>query len=288
MTNCELTNIERSYFGLKEVKDSWVRSPLDDFVVVYFDEDTIVKVLNFQHGYIEYDADVSTESRGYILPRATKGSKKKLTVARLLTIKGNGIEFSGSIHGGGIQVFHHGRKLTFIRSYLEEGPIRSCSDIDKWVQRFIAESPSGYFDWLSRQLGLPKRRISVREGDIIAFDVSRFEYAFASIIKCDYLSEHKLLDGEILESNYFGEPLLILPYQQISDSLDVDVVSLIKCPTLRPIEILKHNVSNGTFPIVAFRRLSYEAIEDVELFSLKKYLTIPLSKTDIVQGEHKF
>jgi hypothetical protein len=88
MTPYELTNDQKRYFGLSLVADSWDRQQLSDTICVYFDGDKIVKILNHYLGYFEYDTDIDTKDRHILLPKTHKGKEQKLTVPRILKIKG--------------------------------------------------------------------------------------------------------------------------------------------------------------------------------------------------------
>lgn len=47
---------------------------MSDAVIVYFEQDVIVKVLNYQYGYIEYDANINTIKRKILIPKTTRGT----------------------------------------------------------------------------------------------------------------------------------------------------------------------------------------------------------------------
>jgi hypothetical protein len=51
MSQYELTNNQRKYFGLFPVDKSWERQPLSDTITVYYDGDKIVKILNCGYGW---------------------------------------------------------------------------------------------------------------------------------------------------------------------------------------------------------------------------------------------
>lgn len=274
----ELSNINRKYFGLLPVDSTWDKKSLSDVIDVYFDKDKIVKVLDYRHGYIEYDSDINTLKRELLLPKTRKGKEQKLTVSRILKIKGSGIQFSGSLDGGGISVYDNNRNVFFIKSYFEEGQISNYNDIKIWVEKYVTESPSNYFDWLNKQISSKKCNIKAKPGDIIAFRIARFEYAFARILQLDFLDALKL----------FGKPLLILPYSFISKTVDIDFDKLIIQPALNPIQLNDPTVFYGEFPIVAFREITEEELFKIGELKMNKYLTIPYSKTDIIQMNNKW
>ena len=157
MTGYELSNKQRKYFGLSLVSEDWDKVRLSDSVTVYYQGDSIVKVLHFGFGYEEYDTAIATKDRQWLLPKTTKGKEQKLSVSRILKIKGSGIQFSGSFQGGGIHVYDNRRNLFFIKSYTEDGDIRNYNDIEKWVTAFINKTPANYFDWLNNELSQKRK-----------------------------------------------------------------------------------------------------------------------------------
>lgn len=281
MTPFELSNTQRKYFGLLEVAHSWDKKSLSETITVYFNKNKIVKILNYSYAYLEYDTDINTINRATLLPKTARGKQQKLTVARLLKIKGSGVQLSGSFEGGGISVYDNRRNVFFIKSYFEDGRILSYGDIEKWILKYIAESPANYFIWLNKELSKKRENYKIKKGDIIAFPVGRLEYGFARILLSDFLSE-QFLDGETFKFNLFGKPLIILPYSIISKTLDIDFDELIKQPTLKAIQIDDSSVFYGEFPIVAFKEVDDAEIPTIELPKISKYLTIPYSKTDIL------
>lgn len=287
MTFFELSNNDRKYFGLSPIKPTWAKKSLSSHIHAYFDKNKIVKILNYDRGYFEYDIDIDTTNREFLLPKTSKGKIHKLTAPRVSKIKGTSIQFSGSFQGGGITVYDNKRHIFFIRSYFEDGPITTFNDIRKWVDTFISESSSDHFVWLMQQLKAKPLKVKPKQGDIIAFPVSRFEYGFARIILAGYLSE-QIVDREIYRSNFFGKPLLILPYSFISRTVNIDFDALIRVSTLKPIEIHESSVVRGEFPIVSFREFNETEFPKIELHKVSKYLTIPYSRADLLTMTNKW
>lgn len=283
MTLYELTNNQRQYFGLNIISPLWERQNLSDNIIVYFEKDKIVKVLNFIYGYLESDVKIETIDKKILLPKTRKGKQQKLTVSKLLKIKGSGVQFSASFSGGGITVFDNSRNVFFIKSYLEEGEITNYNNIENWVEKYISESPSNYFEWLEKEMKIERRKIKTKQWDIIAFPVGRNEYAFASTLLDGYTTKHTLLNGAIFNFNLFGKPVLILPYSFVSKTLDINFDDLIKQPTLSPTEIMATCVSNGEFKVVSNKQLENINFSEINLSDLPKFLTIPYTKTDILK-----
>ena len=281
MTSYELTNDQRRYFGLNPIADNWHRQPLNDTVVVYFDKNKLVKVLNYGWGYLEYDTAINTRDRVIILPKTARGKEQKLTVPRILKIKGCCVQFSGSFQGGGIHVYDNRRNLFFIKSFSEEGEIRTYVDIDNWVSNYIAKLPPNYFDWLDEQLSQKRLKVKVTEGDIIAFRIAHGEYGFARIL-LDVFTEKK--KGDIVRPElYWVHPrsLIVAPYAFYADTLCINIDILIKKKTLPALCIFDLDVYHGEMPIVGNKPLS-EADKQIPFPNNNATsFTIPYTKADI-------
>lgn len=281
MTAYELTNKQRQYFGLVPTANNWDKHLLSDTITVYFYKEKIVKVLNYSYGYLEYDTDIDTRDRQILLPKSAKGRELKLTIPRILKIKGCGVKFSGSFEGGGIYVYDNQRNLCFIKGFKEEDEIKNYHDIDKWISNYIAKLPSDYFNWLNKQLAQKRLKVKVKEGDIVAFKIAQGLYGFA-IILLDVLTARN--KGDKLSSKLYGfypRSLIVAPYAYYTDTLKIEIDSLVSKNTLPTICIFDLEVYRGEMPIVGYKALSEK---DKQIgFPKEKgtLITIPYSKTDI-------
>jgi hypothetical protein len=281
MTSYELTNDQRRYFGLTPVADNWNRHSLSDTVAVYFDKNKLVKVLNYSWGYLEYDTNIDTRNREILLPKTARGKEQKLTVPRILKIKGCGVQFSGSFQGGGIHVYDNRRNLFFIKSFSEEGEIKTYDDIYNWIGNYISKLSTNYFNWLDEQLSQKRLKVKVKEGDIIAFRIAHGKYGFARILLDVFSAKKK---GEItrLELHWVHpRSLIVATYAFYADTLHINVDNLIKRKTLPTLCIFDLDVYRGEMPIVGHRPLS-EADRQIPFPNSKATsFTIPYTKTDI-------
>jgi len=252
----ELNNYQRQYFGLNPVEESWVRQQLNDTVIVYFNNNTIVKVLNYIWGYMEYDTDIRTRGRAVLLPKTTRGKEQSLTVPRILKIKGSGIQFSGSFQGGGIHVYDNKRNSFFIQSFVEEGEIKSYQDIDNWISNYIANTSADYPTWLNNQLSQNRLKIKYKEGDIIAFKISHNEYGFARIL-LDAFSEIKRgFFAKELSLKFHPRSVIVAPYAYYSKTIQIDIDLLLMQKTLPALCMFDTEIHRGTMPIIGYRPLS--------------------------------
>jgi Immunity protein 26 len=281
MTSYELTNNQRKYFGLSLVGDEWDKVRLTDSVAVYYQGDKIVKVLHYSLGYFEYDTDIETKYRQFLLPKTTKGKEQKLTVSKILKLKGSGVQFSGSFQGGGIHVYDNRRNLFFIKGFSDDGEIKNYNDIEKWVTDYISKTPSNYFDWLNGELSQKRLRVKIKEGDIVAFKIAHGQYGFARIL-FDVFAQRK--KGDFVSPNlYWFHPksLIVAPYAYYADTLQIDIDKLVNQRTLPTLCIFDLDVYRGEMPIVGHKPLSLK--DKLIPFPNKSEtsITIPYTKTDI-------
>jgi hypothetical protein len=281
MTFYELTNNQRRYFGLLSVADSWDRIQLSDTTIVYYQGDRIVKVLDYTHGYWEYDADIETRQRQILLPRTARGKEQKLTIARILKVKGSGIWFSGSFQGGGVHVYDHRRNLFFIKSFAEEGDIKNYKDINSWVTNYINKVPPEYFDWLDKELSQKRLKVKVKEGDVVAFKIAPGQFGFARVL-LDVFAERQKGDLVRPELIWFHpRSLIVAPYAHYADTLQIEIDKLVNKKNLPTLCIFDLDVYRGEMPIVGHKSLS---ITDKQIPYPDKAvtsITIPYTKTDI-------
>jgi Immunity protein 26 len=273
MIHFELTNEQRRYFGLNPILDNWDQCILSNTITVYFHQEEIVKVINYSWGYLEYDANIKTKNKEFLLPGSSRGKEVKFTIPRMLKIKGSNVQFSGSFGGGGIHVYDNKRNVCFIQSYFEEGPISNYQDISLWLDKYMNESPRDYFSWLGKELMQKRKLQHAKAGDIIAFKVGRFEYGFARVLYPIFSS---------LSNWIHPRSLTIAPYAYVANGLDIDLDQLVLKKALPSLYICDNDVYYGKMPILGHRPLSEE---DKQIPLPKKEstsITIPYTKTDII------
>jgi hypothetical protein len=191
-----------------------------------------------------------------LLPKTTKGKEQKLTIAKILKIKGSGIQFSGSFQGGGIHVYDNKRNLFFIKSFSEEGDIKNYGDIENWVASYISNAPTDYFDWLNKELLQKCLKVKIKAGDIVAFKISQGQFGFARILLDVFAQRQK---GVIASSNlhwFHPRSLIVAPYAYYASSLQIDIDKLITKKTLPALCIFDLDVYRGEMPIVGHKPLS--------------------------------
>lgn len=281
MTLYELSNTERKYLGLIPISRNWERQVFNNNLTVYFDQDKIVKILNYSYGYLEYDTDIDTVQRNMIARRTAKGIDQKLTISKLLKIKGCGTQFSISFEGGGITAYDNKRNIFFIRSYFEDGQIKDFEDAKDWINKFIQNVLPDYFNQLNQQLTTKRKIQNAKPGDIIAFKVGQNEYGFARIIQ----GIKKGMEMDIANpiSNLLIHPrsLTIATYALTSDKLFIDIDKLITKETLPSIYVFDNEVYYCEMPIIGHRQLSQKDFSIPLPTKNSTSITINYTKTDI-------
>lgn len=259
----ELNNNQRRYFGLHLVDQAWERVQLSDAITVYFSADKIVKVLNYGWGYVEYDTVINTVNRQVLLPMTDRGKQQKLSVPRLLKIKGCGVQFSGSFNGGNIHVYDNRRNLFFIKSFAEDGDMREYADIDNWVSNYIAGVPPDYFHWLTDQLSQSRLKVKAQAGDIIAYKLTATEFGFARILS-DVYRDRKSSTAEMEKLMWFHpRSLIVAPYAFFATTTKVNLDELIKKPALPSVCMFDIDVYRGEMPVIGHRPLSDKEREEM-------------------------
>jgi hypothetical protein len=252
----ELTNHQRQYFGLNPVQNNWEKIELSSAIAVYFDQNNIVKILEYSWGYQEYDTSIETIDREILLPQTTRGKQQKLTTPRLLKIKGSSVQFSGSFLGGNIQVYDNRRNATFIKSYAEDGDMKSYADIETWISNYIATAPTDYFEWLNNQLTHKKLRIKIKTGDIIAYKLSRTEFGFARVLVNVYDEVKNNTPQSDRLSLFHPRSLIVAPYIFWADTQNPNPEELATKPTLPTVCIFDMEVYRGEMLIIGHMPLS--------------------------------
>jgi len=223
-TPYELNNDQRKYFGLLPVEDNWDKLQLSNTVYVYFNQDKITKVLNYGWGYFEYDTDINTIKREIIIPKTGRGKERKLTIARILKIKGSGVQFSGSFQGGNIHVYDNKRNLFFIKSFADDGDMKEYQDVDNWISNYIVNAPPKYFEWLGDQLSQRRLKVKIKSGDIVAFRISQTTFGFARILSNVFADKKRNMADRNKLYWFHPRSLIVAPYAFYADTLKLTLM----------------------------------------------------------------
>ena len=85
----ELSNEQRKYLGLEDIKPEWDRvllkaNPYTPETIIYFEGDVIRRhILSTDEKYFEKQYYEQTQNREFLMPKTSKGKPVKLTVSTL-------------------------------------------------------------------------------------------------------------------------------------------------------------------------------------------------------------
>jgi hypothetical protein len=88
-----LSNSQRKYFGLLPISDNPDKEELNNSVTIFFKKNTIVKILDYSYGYLEYDTDIKTKNRTLLIGKSAKAKSKNLLSRSLLKLKAQVFNF---------------------------------------------------------------------------------------------------------------------------------------------------------------------------------------------------
>ena len=132
----ELSNEERKYLGLNEVKETWIRKELTKDYIIYIEENKLVKRIQSQKDCY-YESDVLynlSENHKFILPKTKHGKAKKLTESSVRNLK------------NGMYLFWWNNKVILAngkceQSYYESDiagfNISTLDDFKDWIKKWI-------------------------------------------------------------------------------------------------------------------------------------------------------
>ncbi|RZJ48824.1 MAG: hypothetical protein EOO44_19525, partial [Flavobacterium sp.] len=123
--NFELSNREREYLGLEQIKPNWEKIVLKGDTyrepsILYFENDIIKKhIISTSTEYVETQYNELTKNREVLPPKTTRGKEQKLTASVLSTKSPIGIYVSLNISGDFL-IANYTTKTTFYSSHWED------------------------------------------------------------------------------------------------------------------------------------------------------------------------
>lgn len=289
----ELKNDERRYFGLEEIKNEYEVETMfsklctirGDSILkrttIFFEGNIIKKVIYeerlisskygisddtvYDNRYKEFDTNLLTENRQYILPLTDKGKPKKLTSTNIMAVDPFGCVFDfyeisrqGNESGLFVGNYRNNQKLPV------EGfeKIKNNEDFREWIEWFISSCPDNYFEKVERVRTMKHRTVKFGSGDIFRMEYDRGNYCYGLILgKIRKIQKWK----ECLENHSFkwimGQPILVRLYDLITPRADLTAEQLEEYELL-PVQICVDNeIIWGTHPIVAHKKLEENDID---------------------------
>jgi len=239
----ELTNVQRKFLGMTQVKPSWDRIELIPGRYdarknsAYFDGQVICKLISVgDNSYLEYDLNEETsDNRTILLPKTAKGKCMNLTAATLgkRTQKGMCFAYIKDY----ISLWNTEAERPYYNSDHEEINVNNLNDLSGWIDRWISDSTEADLDDISAFAALPKKHCKFREGDFFRFKLNRRLYGYGRIL-LDYhkMRKEKIEFWDIL----MGKPLVIKIYHIASTDKEVGMEELSRLESL-PSEFIMHN-----------------------------------------------
>ena len=263
----ELTNRQREYLGLDLIESDWERfelkaGPYQPESILYFDGELLKKqIVSNDNRYYEWPVNIQTRSKSVILPKTSKGKEKKLTAATLEKYKPDGVSFEWTINGK-VFITNHNTQINYYSNFLEDFKINNLDELSSWIESYISDSPSNYFDELKEFKIAQRKNVKYRPGDFFAFKVSRTEYGFGRIL----LDVNKLRKKKLVSEHHglqliMGPPLLVKIYAFTSSKLKVDLKELATKPSLPSDYIMDNLIFYGEYPILGNLKLQPEEYE---------------------------
>ena len=280
-----ITNEERRYMGLDSVEDSWDISQFyrktnlwHKRTSVFWCNDTIKKVIVEEKRVsderityeciTEYDTNLQTENREWILPLTTRGKKKKVSVTNILAVNplGCGFHFHlDTFHEVlvSMSIYNHRNNKSIAMGERDKiNKIRNDADFHEFMKYYMETCPSHYFDRIKALRENKHVTVKYKTGDIFRVEVDRFHYSYGiitgqvkEILKWKELPEFHSL------RNLMMVPIMVRFYDICTTEDNLSVEDLARIPLGR-VEICGDNdIIWGTHKIVGHKELQKEDIE---------------------------
>ena len=281
-----VTNEERKYMGLNPLESGWDVSQFysktnlwHKRTSVFWHGDTIKKVIyeekrvsNNKITYeriVEYDTELLTENREWLLPLNERGKKKKVTATNILAITPFGCEFyffidaarTETIVAMGILNQRNYKEIT-IGEEDKINKIKNDADFHEFMKYYMETCPSDYFDKIKALRENEHVTVKYKAGDVFRVELDRFHYGYGiitgrikEILKWDELpKKHSLRTAMMV-------PVMIRFYDICTTDDNLSVEELSGMPLGR-VEICADNdIIWGRHEIIGHKELQKEDIE---------------------------
>ncbi|ABQ06666.1 immunity 26/phosphotriesterase HocA family protein [Flavobacterium johnsoniae] len=265
--NFELSNREREYLGLEEIKPNWEKVILKGDTyrepsILYF-EDNIIKrhIISTSNQYIETQYNEITKNREILVPKTAKGKEQKLTASVLSTKTPIGVYVSLNVFGD-FWIGNHSTKTTFFSSYWEDRKKRKENKLSYWIENFINNSDENHLREISKFKNANKQNVKYKSGDFFAYKVDRTNFSFGRVL----LDITKLRKNNILEKSHgltllMGTPVLVKLYPYISTKKNIDIKILENLTALPSDFMMDNHLHYGEYEIIGNKKLEDSEFE---------------------------
>ena len=261
----ELTNEQRIYLGLTQVKDSWEKVELRDDIYLYFDNDRLVKrIIVTEDKYHEIELnDLTTEHRTMLLPRTSKGKEKKLNFTAAAALSGTGVYFAFA--GNRVCIANFSTQTTFYDSRWENKEIEGFSGLKNWLDWWMKDTTESDTNDIENFRTSVRQRCKYREGDFFVFKTGRRQFGFGRILMDVSLVRKAIKEGKIKGKHYglmnlMGKSLIIKIYKYNDSTMNVSIDKLRQCEAY-----YSQSIMDNVFLYGEYRIIGNQPIEPFEL-----------------------
>lgn len=280
-----LTNEERRYLGLNPLDTKWDTLELysktnywHKRTTVFFDNDVIIKVIYESKKIVneeirsesisEYDANIQTENRTWVLPLTERGKKKKLNATSISPYRPTGCIFGFGTspkeeNSSGMSVVNCVNNKHIAMGETEKiRKIKNDAEFHSFMKYYMETCPEDYFDRIKELRESKHVTIKYNTGDIFRAEVDRFRYTYGIITgKVRKIRKWKELPKYHSLRNVMMVPILVRFYDIFTTDATLTAEDLADLPLSR-IKICGDNdIIWGTHKIVSHKELQEDDIE---------------------------
>lgn len=283
----EIKNEERKYFGIEEISPKWTQTTYHSKtncwykrVMVFWNENSIVKVIveekrvsgddeiTYQN-YREYDTEILTENKEWILPMTARGKKKKTSASNILSILPFKCSFYFCIDSSytpqkAYIVVHNPRSCQNLAIGESEKINKICNNEDfrAFIKEYIDTCPEDYFDRVEQMKNSKHRTVKYCVGDVFRIEVDRFRYCYGIITgEINAIKKWTELPKRHSLQSLMMEPIMIRYYSLVTTEKNLSINDLLQVPLSRVKICGDNDIIWGTHQIIGHKELEVDDLE---------------------------
>lgn len=274
-----ITNEERKYMGVNPVESSWDISQFysktnlwHKRTSIFWHDDTIKKIIYEEkrisdnviiyESIMEYDTELRTENREWLLPLTVRGKKKKISATNILVVNPFGCEFhfyldTANKTSVGMAICNRrNNKEIAIGEADRISKIRNDADFHEFMKYYMETCPVKYFEKIKELRESRHVTIKYKTGDVFRMELDRFHYGYGIITG----QVKEILKWKELPENHSLRKLMMVPimvrfYDVCTKDENLSVEELSELPLGR-VEICGDNdIIWGTHKIIGHKEL---------------------------------
>jgi hypothetical protein len=263
----ELTNANRTYFGLDPVDPGWekVTLPGDKYRPVgtlYFDGDTIKRrIISTEDRYEEDQYHEPTRKRSLLLSKTARGKPQELTAAVLEKRQPTGVYLRVKARGA-VDIGSYTTQTTFYSTSWDLPDGLGTWGTRETIERFIAESPDHHREQIKRFKTAQRLNVKFKSGDYFALKLDRARYGFGRVLlDITALRKARLIAPEHGLNLAMGHPVVVQLYARATDTKALAPTELQSVRTLPTSLMMDNKLLYGEYEIVGHNDLAEEDFE---------------------------